>query len=422
MLKKMKVLWTVNLCPTELSEKLGIKKTVLGGWVESMASQLRNRDDITLGIACKSDYDKDVCIDIDNIRYYVISYQKNKSLKALEDRCREIYNDFKPDIIHIEGTEFKHALAMTHVAECKTVVSLQGILNGQYNYQYGLLQFDDLIFSPSVTKMTAGWLLYLRKHRWYKKRMRTEKAVIENADYIMGRTSWDRAYSYTINPEAEYYSCKRVLRDPFYEQERKSEQVIPHSIYVGNGYSVHKGFHFVIEALPQLIREYPDVKVYVGGARPYEKNDKRPFYKRGYGNYLRYLAKSLGVEEHIEFLGEMDASEVAQRLAMSHVYLLPSVIENSPNTLGEAMMIGTPSVAAYVGGVSDMAEDGKEALFYRAGEPSCMAYRIKQIFDDDSLGATLSENGKKRARENHSRENNATRLTEIYAKIMESEK
>ena len=42
--------------------------------------------------------------------------------------------------------------------------------------------------------------------------------MLEKADFILGRTTWDRAHSYAINPEAKYYSCNRVLRRPFYEK------------------------------------------------------------------------------------------------------------------------------------------------------------------------------------------------------------
>lgn len=419
---KMRILQTVNICPTNLSEKLGIGKTVLGGWVEAMAEQLKKRDDVELGIACKTDCDKDVCVLIDNVKYYTISYKNSKTLEDFEKRCKNIYDDFKPDIVHIEGTEFVHSSAMMNVCDCKSVVSLQGILHGYYDYQCGMLQMDELMLSSSLTEIVTGWLLHLRKRYWFKKRLKSERRVMEKADYFIGRTSWDKAHSYTINPSAEYFSCCRILRKPFYTHFWGEDGVEEHSLYVGNGYNALKGVHFVISALPQLIREYPDVKVYVGGTKPFCKGDKRPLYKRGYGAYVERLIKKLGVEEHIEFLGELNAEQVASRLAKTHAYILCSTIENSPNTLGEAMMIGTPSVAAYVGGVSDMAVDREEALFFRSGDPSYMAWRVKEIFDNPELAKKLSENGKRRARKNHDEKENVERLLEIYKAISEGGK
>ena len=85
-----------------------------------------------------------------------------------------------------------------------------------------------------------------------------------------------------------------------------------HSIYVGNGYFALKGLHFVIMALPQLVREYPDVKLYVAGYKPYESKDKRSFFKKGYAAYLKELVQELQVEEHIEFTGPLNAEQVAE--------------------------------------------------------------------------------------------------------------
>ena len=247
--------------------------------------------------------------------------------------------------------------------------------------------------------------------------MKPEKEIISSAKYIMGRTTWDRAHTYTINPDAKYYKVCRVLREPFYHKSWDISNIERHSIYVGNGYLALKGLHFVIMALPQLIREYPDVKVYVAGNKPYLKDDKRPFYKRGFGAYIKKLIEDLNVEEHIVFTGPLNADEVAERLSKVNVYLLCSAVENSPNTLGEAMMIGTPSVAAYVGGVSDMATDGVEALFYRNDDPSLLAWNVIRVFDDDELALSLSEKAKIHARKTHDPKENVERLVEVYHEI-----
>lgn len=416
----MKVLWSVNLIPTPAAEKLNIGGTVLGGWVESMASQLCQRDDVTLAVACKCEADMHFCEKIDNVTYYSLEYAKG-GFDALRKRCEEIVADFKPDIIQIEGTEFLHAKAMLSVGKknsIPTVVSLQGILNGQYNYQCGQLQVDDMIFSKSPIDMYAGWVLHLRKTLWYKKRMNPEKEIISKADYILGRTTWDRAHSYKLNPRAKYFSCNRVLRSPFYEENWSIEKMQRHSIYVGNGYSALKGLHFVIMALPELIREYPDIKVYVAGTKPFTENDKRPFYKKGFGLYLQKLIKKLGVGDHIVFTGPLSAYEVAKRLSSVNAYVLCSAAENSPNTLGEAMLVGTPCVAAYVGGVSDMATDGKDALFYRNDDPALLAWNIKRVFDSDELAKSLSENTKAHAKITHDAERNAEKLMEAYSAIL----
>lgn len=416
-MKKMKILWTVNLIPTDAAKALGIKNDVLGGWVESMAGQLKEYDDAELAICCKTDNGEVFDVTADGIRYFSLSYKDGN----LAEQCLSAVEKFGPDLIHIEGTEFIHAREMLFIAKKKNipaVVSLQGILNGQYNYQCGQLPLDDMMFSRSLTDMLAAWLLHFRKTRWYAPRMKPEREIIENADYILGRTTWDRAHSYAINPRAEYFSCARVLRPPFYSANWDIGRIERHSIYVGNGYYALKGLHFLVRALPLLKREYPDVKVYVAGHEPFTENDRRSFLKKGYGSYLKKLIDDLGVAENIEFTGTLRADGVVGMLEKVNVYVLTSVAENSPNTLGEAMMTGTPCVASYVGGVPDMAADGEEALFYRNDDPELLAWNIKRVFDDDALALRLSENGRKRARATHDAAGNARRLYSVYRKIL----
>ena len=417
----MKVLWTVNLIPANVSAKLSLQTEVLGGWVESMAKELRNFDNLELAIACKCEENQDFFETIDGVNYYSLNYSSTTNFDLLVSRCSKIIADFSPEIIHIEGTEFLHSKAMLCAAKSQNipaVVSMQGILNGYYNYQCGNLQIDDMMFSKSLTNIFSAWIMHLRKTRWYKPRMKPEKEIIENADYILGRTTWDRAHSYAINPNAKYYPCSRILRAPFYEEKWSLEKTERHSIYVGNGYNALKGAHFVVMALPYLIREYPDVKVYIAGYKPFQENDKRSILKKGYAAYLKKLIYDLGVQDHIEFTGPLKAPQVAQMLSKVNAYVLCSTIENSPNTLGEAMMVGTPCVSAYVGGVSDMAEDGKEALFYRNDDPKLLAWNLKRIFDSDELALSLSEAGKKKARITHDPERNAQLLIDAYTDIL----
>lgn len=417
----MRVLWTVNLIPAAVSSKLGKTSEVLGGWVESMAEQLSENKNISLGIVCKCEENLSFCETINGITYFSLYYTSSTTLDEIEAKCSEIVTEFKPDIINIEGTEFLHAKAMQLTAKkyhIPAVISLQGILNGQYAYQCGQLPIDDMMFSKSATDIFSAWIMHLRKTMWYKPRMKSEKYIIENADYILGRTTWDRAHSYAINPKAKYYPCSRILRTPFYEEKWSVEKMERHSIYVGNGYSALKGVHFVIMALPYLIREYPDLKVYVAGYKPYQENDKRSILKKGYAMYLKKLIYDLGVQDYIEFTGPLKASLVAKKLSEVNAYVLCSTIENSPNTLGEAMMVGTPCVSAYVGGVSDMAEDGKDALFYRNDDPKLLAWNLKRIFDNDELASSLSESGKKKALITHDPERNAQMLMDAYTDIL----
>lgn len=416
----MKILWTVNLIPSPCSEKLGISKEVLGGWVEAMSAEIIKSDNIQLAIACKCD---NLTFDeiVNGIRYFSLSYSGKNDYGKLTTQSKDIIEKFNPDIIHIEGTEFIHAKAMLDTANglnIPAVVSLQGILNGQYNYQCGQLQVDDMLLSGNPTEMFAGLIMHLRKTRWYKPRLKAEREIIENAKYIIGRTTWDMAHSYALNPDAQYFSVPRVLREPFYNTHWDINKMQPHSIYVGNGYYPLKGLHYLVMAVPLLAREYPDLKIYVAGYKPYEDNDSRSFIKKGYAAYLKKLIKDNEAEQYIEFTGPLSARQVADKLASVNCYVLTSAIENSPNTLAEAMLVGTPCVASYVGGVPDMATDGKDALLFRNDDHKLLAWQVKRIFDNNELALNLSSDAKIKAASNHNIIYNSNKLIEIYREII----
>ncbi|MBQ6018657.1 MAG: glycosyltransferase family 4 protein [Clostridia bacterium] len=417
----MNILWTANLIPRGVAESLSVKSDVLGGWVEAMASRLKQIDGVHLTIACKSDTGADFDVEYDGVRYCSIPYRKGTDFSALSAVCDVITEKVRPHIVQIEGTEFLHAKAMLITAKKKgipAVVSLQGILNGQYGYQCGLLPIDDMMLSCDPVSVFSALTLHFRKTRWYAPRMKPERELIADARFILGRTTWDRAHSYALNPDAKYYSVARVLRPAFYEERWSIETMQRHALYVGNSYYALKGFHFLVEALPELIREYPDITVYVAGHKPFGEN--RSPLKKGYGAYLKKRIDRLGVGSHIVFTGTLNAEEVAGMLSRVNAYVLTSVAENSPNTLAEAMLVGTPCISSYVGGAPDMAKDGEEALFYRSDDPALLAWCVKRIFDDDATALMLSENARNKARVTHDAEHNAETLYHVYLDILHS--
>ena len=76
---------------------------------------------------------------------------------------------------------------------------------------------------------------------------------------------------------------------------------------------------------------------------------------------------------NVRFLGPFDAPAMRDRYLRTHVYVSPSTIENSPNSVGEAMLLGCPVVSSNVGGVSDLLYHGKEGFLYQTSAPYMLA-------------------------------------------------
>ena len=163
---------------------------------------------------------------------------------------------------------------------------------------------------------------------------------------------------------------------------------------------------------------YPDLKLYVAGDKitAYETiKDKLKI--SSYGKYLNELITKYGLKENVIFTGALTEEEMLARYKSAEVYLLTSFVENSPNSLGEAMLLGMPTIATDVGGVTSMVLDGKESLLYKAGDATLLSQKLITIFEDDELKKELAKNAKVRAMETHNKENNYNMLLEAYRNI-----
>src|SRR5690606_3430119 len=116
------------------------------------------------------------------------------------------------------------------------------------------------------------------------------------------------------------------------------------------------------------------------------------------------LSKKEKVFNQIQFLGMLSEEQMIVEYQKAHVFICPSSIENSPNSIGEAQIIGTPVISSYVGGVPDMVEHGLTGLLYRFEEVEMLAMHIKSIFENDEKALQLSKYGIAAAEKRHNME------------------
>jgi len=109
--------------------------------------------------------------------------------------------------------------------------------------------------------------------------------------------------------------------------------------------------------------------------------------RSGYGRYVRGRIAELG-NAAIE-LGPLTAEEIVKELVNSHVFVSPSYIDNSPNAVCEAQLLGMPVVSTYTGGVPSLIDDGRTGLFVPTGDAPMLAARLQEVFEDDSLAVRL---------------------------------
>ena len=101
----------------------------------------------------------------------------------------------------------------------------------------------------------------------------------------------------------------------------------------------------------------------------------------------------------------------------ANVFVSASSIENSPNSLGEAMLLGVPCVSSRVGGVHNLMEHGKEGYVYPADEIYMLAYYICDLFGDYKKACEFGKRARHHAMKTHDPILNRERLADIYSII-----
>ena len=411
----MKILWTVNTIMPEVAKQLGLPAWHAISWVDAMSKKLANREDIQLSIVCGGPNHSIQKKQLGGIIYYIMPVDWSKV-----DYWDEVLKDFQPDIIHAYGTEVGHNyLLLKNHTSVPIVVSLQGILTEYAKHYYAGIDISTMIRFSQLKDLFLTTGFFSGKQDFIK-RSETEKKMLRLAHYVEGRSTWDYVSSKRINPNLMYYYCPRMIREPFFIHTWNLEKMERHSLMVHQGSYPIKGLHIVFEALFLLKQKYPDVKLYVAGSNLFSKISwKHKIFQKGYVNYLKHLIKKYDLSANIIFTGFLSADEMAQRLSHINVSIMPSAIENAPNSLAEAMVVGTPIVASFVGGNMDMLEHNMEGFLYCFNEPNMLAYYVSKLFDNDQISSDFSAASRKTALERHDPDGLEKKLLKIYEDVKE---
>ncbi|WP_003545035.1 glycosyltransferase family 4 protein [Desulfotomaculum nigrificans] len=418
----MKILWCVNILLPDIAEAIGAPHTPLGGWMVSLSSDLAKIDGINLAVATIYSGKELKKHDVNNITYYLIPGGQKAMLKRsnekLKDYWWEVAEHFKPDLLHLHGTEYSHGLALLEACpDIPAVVSIQGLLGVIQKYYYAGMEFSDVFLRPSfrdIIKLDPLW----NNRRSFRSRAVFEREILCQVRHVIGRTTWDYSNVKAINPNIKYHHCDESLREPFYKSKWDISNVQRHSIFTTQaGYPI-KGFHVLLKAVALLKRDYPDIQVFAAGYNLLGNSFKERLKIPGYGLYIKRLIKKLGLEDNVAFTGMLDAEGVVYRLLKSHVFVIPSAVENSPNSLAEAMLLGVPCIGSYTGGIPDMLENGNCGFLYPFMEEAMLAEYIRRIFESDDIALQFSQAVRESAHKRHDRKKITDTMVGIYRDIV----
>lgn len=412
----MKILWVCMVKFPPLCEHLGVETSVYCGWLYSSAKVMIEEYDIELSVAVPTYTSKFSKHIVAGITYYQVPINNIADYnKQTIKYCCQVIDDVNPHVIHIHGTEYSLASAfcIANNKKHRIIANLQGLASVIARYTDASLTIKDHICNISPLDFFRGTFMLKEKYIMLR-RAQKEKSILSKLTDVIGRTSWDYAHALTINPELKYHFMNETLRDSFYEQPIwEYTKCIKHSIFVSNSNPAYKGAHMVIKALPTILRYFPDTHIYFVGQNVLTTKFREKLRFQGYHLYLCRLIKKMGLEKYVTFYGSLSEVEMKQAFLDAHVYILPSAIENSPNSLCEAQILGVPVISSFCGGTPDLVQHGKTGFLYRYEEHEMLSHIVINLFKMQSY-EELSRNERNVALTRHDKKMNAKRLYDIY--------
>jgi len=409
----MKILWFTNT-PSLYSNKINGYNGE--GWVSSLEEEISKLSGVDLAV---SFLHKDTIwrVKKGSTTYYPISlyrtvFQKikhnllfNKSDISEVAEYLKVIKDFKPDIIHVFGTESSFGL-LTFYTTIPVIIHIQGLLNSCYNAWYapGSNVFDNLRFQNIFDAFKR-----IKNRNFFKYNSSREVIILANSNYLMGRTEWDKSIVKICSPKAKYFYCGEILRKSFYEaNEWKFKKASDIQFISVISKTEYKGFDLVLKTASLLMKILnKNFKWLIFGIDDYD------FWERK----LKIRVK----EVNVKYMGIEDPSGIIREMQNSDMYIHPSYIDNSPNSICEAQYLGMPVISTNVGGISSLITNEIDGMLVPANDPYYLASKIIDLINDHEKAVFMGKNARIKAIDRHNRNKIINQNLAVYEYVKKTE-
>ena len=140
------------------------------------------------------------------------------------------------------------------------------------------------------------------------------------------------------------------------------------------------GNDIVIQAFALIKNKFPEAKLTIAGSGPEEQN-------------LKKLVESLVLKDSVTFTGKLDRENMAELYKSADILLNASHVDNTPNSIIEALACGVLVISSSVGGIPWLVEHKKTALLTQENTPEDIFNNVEQLLNNQVLIMQLKENG-----------------------------
>jgi glycosyltransferase involved in cell wall biosynthesis len=171
-----------------------------------------------------------------------------------------------------------------------------------------------------------------------------------------------------------------------------------------------KGVHVLLSALHLLRENYPSLEFIVKIAGSGDTH---------YVNELNSFLISNNLENRVNFLGELNYSQISTLFQNALISIIPSVMyENLPNSLLESFTFGVPVIGSNIGSLSGVIKDQQNGLLFEPGSENDLADKIKYSLENPNIVMKWGENAKILAENEFSPEKHLNKLTTLFEELI----
>ena len=390
-----------------------------GGWMISLQTHLEALDDVSLGICFMMDGEPSH-VRQDGVDYYPVPNPSKPIREKIRgfirwkdvtvdkyswsyyiDKFRNVICEFKPDVIHIFGSELYMGLA-SFASDIPCVLHIQGVINPCKDVLFppGMSIRDYMFSDMNLLHIVQRYFCNL----WWERSCYREREILKNIKHVIGRTDWDERVSYMLNNKRIYHFGEEIMREPFYHPLKRT---LPKKLTINSIISrpSYKGYDIILKTA-FCLKTYLDLD----------------FDWNVYGNVdPNYIQKSLHIsaaDVNVHLKGVVNAEEIVKIHSCSTLYVHPSYIENGCNAIIEAQMCGCTPIANYVGGLSNTVINKETGFLVPANDAYQLAYLIKYLYDNPKLNLEIGKNASEDAFERHDPKRIILSLLQTYKDVI----
>ncbi|MEO8575717.1 MAG: glycosyltransferase family 4 protein [Gemmatimonadales bacterium] len=311
---------------------------------------------------------------------------------------RRALREFKPNVVFVNM--FAHHLSPAILHACGDVPIVLSVSDYKCICPIG----SKLLRDASLCATPAGWVCHtagcVGLLHWLRDRPRYSllESGVARAERVVSCSEWVQQELMRGGIPSE---CVHLPVPPPGENYKRERSSSPRVFYYGR-LDIEKGVDRLIAAFASVSAEAQDATLRIAGRGP--ERDR-----------LEALAKELGADERVEFLGWLEPAQVEQELSAAWVLVAPSVWAEPLGLVAlEAIVRGVPVLASRLGGFAETVEEGVSGLLVPNGDVEALAAGIRDVVAGRKFSDGIATETVRVARERYDIDAHVNRMRTIF--------